>query len=354
MSPPQPVPVRHDLVRQVLIDLAVMTVIGLVLALIGPFGSFELPFAWRLVYWVGLAWAGYGCYRPIGALVTRLGPRYDLPHGALWGVACLIATVPMTVIVVLAASPLGSMRMPAPETWLAMYGYVLAIGAPVTLLFYALAQRGNPQSGQPAEPAPKPLAEVPPTASTPRLFSRLSPALGQELVALEMEDHYMRVHTALGSELILLRMRDALGEVQGIEGAQIHRSWWVARRAVQGTERDGRNLRLVLRRAGEIGEVDRPVAREVPVHGHVIEARTNPRLIHLRHIGQQLGDCALRAHHPHPAIAEADQHLAAGQEVHTERPVDLGHRLHRIALSPRDDRRLGLTRKGRRRDIAVA
>ena len=235
-----------------------MTLIGLVLALIGPFGSFALPFAWRLVYWVGLGWAGYGCYRPIGALVTRLGPRYDLPHAALWGVACLIATVPMTLVVFLAAWPQGKMRMPSPENWLEMYGYVLAIGAPVTLLFYALAQRGAPQAGQPADPAPNPRAQMPPAASTPRLLSRLSPALGQEIVALEMEDHYLRVHTALGSELILLRMRDALGEVQGIEGAQVHRSWWVARGAVQAAEREGRNLRLVLPRG-----IRAPVARNM-------------------------------------------------------------------------------------------
>ena len=61
-----------------------------------------------------------------------------------------------------------------------------------------------------------------------------------------MEDHYLRVHTALGSDLILLRMRDAVAELDGLDGAQVHRSWWVARRAVEKIERDGRNVRLVL------------------------------------------------------------------------------------------------------------
>ena len=56
----------------------------------------------------------------------------------------------------------------------------------------------------------------------------------------------MRAHTALGSELILLRMRDAVAELEGIDGAQVHRSWWVARDAVEDVKRDGRNLRLVL------------------------------------------------------------------------------------------------------------
>ena len=41
----------------------------------------------------------------------------------------------------------------------------------------------------------------------------------------------------------LARVTAGLG---GVEGLQIHRSWWVARRAIVGVERDGRNLRLKL------------------------------------------------------------------------------------------------------------
>ena len=71
-----------------------------------------------------------------------------------------------------------------------------------------------------------------------------------------MEDHYVRAHTMLGSDLVLLRLRDALGELDGIEGAQVHRSWWVARDAVESVERDGRSVRLVLPRG-----IAAPVAR---------------------------------------------------------------------------------------------
>lgn len=244
----QTVPAESHPVRKVLTDLAVMTVIGLVLALVGPFNSFNAPFAWRLVYWLSLSWAGYACYRPIGGLVARLGPRYDLPDAALWVAACLVATVPMSVVVWLVSQP-DPWRLPGLEAALTMYGYVLAIGGPVTLLFHALDRPAK--TGPVAAPAPvqtPPQADAAEPAPAPRLFERLSPGLGQDLVALEMEDHYLRVHTALGSELILLRMRDAVGEVAGIDGAQVHRSWWVARGAVQGVEREGRNLRLRLPR----------------------------------------------------------------------------------------------------------
>ena len=50
--------------------------------------------------------------------------------------------------------------------------------------------------------------------------------------------------------------RDAMAHVAHIEGQQVHRSWWVARLAVEDVRRDGRNVRLVL-----AGGLEAPVAR---------------------------------------------------------------------------------------------
>lgn len=52
------------------------------------------------------------------------------------------------------------------------------------------------------------------------------------ILALEAEGHYLRVHTDAGSDLILYRLSDALLEVATEDGAQVHRSWWVAARAL--------------------------------------------------------------------------------------------------------------------------
>lgn len=86
-------------VRQILIELAVMVAIGVLLALIGPFGTFASSFGWRLIYWVPLIVLGYLIYRPIGATASWLGHRLQLPIGPMWVVATLVATVPMTVLV---------------------------------------------------------------------------------------------------------------------------------------------------------------------------------------------------------------------------------------------------------------
>jgi LytTr DNA-binding domain len=229
-----------------------------VLALIGPFGSFAAPFPQRLIYWLGLAWAGYACYRPIGGLITRLGLVLELPEWSLWLIACLIATVPMTVVVWLVSAMPGPLVVPPAGAWIETYGYVLAIGGMVTMVFYLVKSKSAAPEPS-AMPQPVPVAQV--AAPTPRLLDRLPPGLGTDLVALEMEDHYLRVHTALGSDLILLRMRDAVAELEGMDGIQVHRSWWVARIAVQGVERDGRNIRLALSRG-----LSAPVARNmVPV-----------------------------------------------------------------------------------------
>ena len=53
------------------------------------------------------------------------------------------------------------------------------------------------------------------------LFDQLPPELGSAIIALEMEDHYLRVHTRLGSDLILLRMRDALAELDGLDNVAL-------------------------------------------------------------------------------------------------------------------------------------
>lgn len=69
---------------------------------------------------------------------------------------------------------------------------------------------------------------------------------GAEIFALSSEDHYLRVHTTLGAPMILMRLSDAINDMARVEGAQVHRSWWVARKAVSKISRDGRQMSLEL------------------------------------------------------------------------------------------------------------
>jgi DNA-binding LytR/AlgR family response regulator len=65
-------------------------------------------------------------------------------------------------------------------------------------------------------------------------------------MALETEDHYLRVHAAGGSALILMRMADAVALLDPRLGAQVHRRWWVAEAAVTGVRAEGQKLFLCL------------------------------------------------------------------------------------------------------------
>jgi len=85
---------------------------------------------------------------------------------------------------------------------------------------------------------------------------RVPPRLGRDVLCLQMEDHYVRIHTDQGSDLVLMPLAKAMTELNGLEGLQVHRSWGVARRAVAGVVEDGRNLRLKLANG-----VEAPVAR---------------------------------------------------------------------------------------------
>jgi hypothetical protein len=250
---------KHALARRILIDLGVMTVIGLFLAVTGPFGSIEAPFPERLVTWIGFAWLGYACYRPMQGVVNWGERALALPRWGMLAATCLVATVPMTVAVMaLNSTPLGSLRWPGLAVAAETYFAVLVIGGAVTVLFNLVQGRLGPAAPVPARAGAMAASEpvpAPPPAPNP-LLDQLPAELGSTIIALEMEDHYVRVHTALGSALVLMRLRDAMALVSEIEGMQVHRSWWVARGAVEDVLREGRNIRLRLPRG-----LEAPVAR---------------------------------------------------------------------------------------------
>ena len=63
-----------------------------------------------------------------------------------------------------------------------------------------------------------------------------------------------------------MRLSDALDELEGLEGAQTHRSWWVAREAVRDvTRNDGRAV-LTLE-GGLTAPVSRRYARALRAAG---------------------------------------------------------------------------------------
>ncbi len=226
-SPPRPRrPITLGLMRGVIIAASA----GVVLAVAGAFGSINAPLWIRLVYWVPVMMAG----AMWGHLCSRLIDRWvDIDERPWLAVAALTAatTGPVTLMVWLvtgivfegAAYPLSVLPF--------MLGPVLTITAVMSAINVFLSK---------AQPVQTHAALI--GAAPARFPDRLPMKLrGAAIRAVQAEDHYLRIHTDRGSDLILMRLSDALDELEGLEGSQTHRSWWVARNAVRDVVRgDGR------------------------------------------------------------------------------------------------------------------
>ncbi len=242
----------RDLAR----DLALTAGIGVILGVLGPFGSFYgAPLEFRVFYWTVDVLAGFLIVAATVRLSARAGMRLDLPLWFVLPAGVAVATVPLSFAVNLFSAlvwPTAHGRM---GPYLPYYGETLAVAEPCAFLFYWLSRDAV------APPPPPGGRSDPPVAATPAgrgddFGSRLSGRVGRDLLCLQMEDHYVRAHTTLGSELVLLPLKAAMAELDGRDGLQVHRSWWVARTAVAEVVRDGRNLRLKLTNG-----LEAPVAR---------------------------------------------------------------------------------------------
>ena len=213
---------RERLIRTAVIS----TLVGVFLSFVGAFGSGHLPFLGRTAFMVALSWVG----ALIGIASFRFAHGLRFAANRRWLQALLsscITFAPMGIVTWYAVgwvAPHGSEPGEIPGFLLTSFGVTLAM----TFLAVALNTRGN------AVPAAAP--------TPPKFLDRLPLKLrGAEVWAVEAEDHYLRIHTSRGQDLILLRLADAVAELEGIEGAQVHRSWWVARDAVTDAQRgDGR------------------------------------------------------------------------------------------------------------------
>ena len=246
--------------REWALRLTLGAVVGAFFGLIGPFGTYAAPPATRLACWTATFCLGAALFPIAVRAGRRAAPRLDLPTWFASGVAVAIACAPFSGVVGLLFNG-AYLRAGGWTAALEFYGDCLLVSAPLTFLVVALSDRLRTAAPAVAHhPAPahgltQPSGE-PGAHPAPSLLDRLPPRLGRELIALQMEDHYVRAHTPLGSDLLLTPIGQAVEALDGLEGLRVHRSWWVARAAVRGAAWEGRNLRLRL-----AGGLEAPVAR---------------------------------------------------------------------------------------------
>lgn len=235
----------------VLRSVAIAAAAGLFLAYAGAFGSGVAPLNQRLAYWlttmVLATVVGTAIFLPI-YLKGWLDKRPLL--GSL--IVALVMSAPLTVLVWF----LGPQFFPdyVATDWRTLPAFfppVFLVSVLMTAINHLVADHEDKTRKAKAQRITHAAAE--PAKFLERLPVKLR---GGELYAVQAEDHYLRLHTSKGSDLILMRLADAVAELEGLEGAQTHRSWWVAKAAVADARRgDGRAV-LTLKNG-----VEAPVSR---------------------------------------------------------------------------------------------
>jgi hypothetical protein len=231
--------------------LAISLAAAVFLAFGGAFGTESATLPVRLVYWLGLMILGWIW----GSFVSRIFFRRARETQSLWLrilLASLVLSVPFSAVVALA----GIYGMGGHYTFAELPELVLKVTAisAVMISINVLAERQGMTSA-----GPKPA----------KFLERLPLKLrGGDVWAVEAEDHYLRLHTSKGQDLVLMRLSDAVAELEGIEGAQVHRSWWVAREAITEAVRGDGRATLTLKDGAEV-PVSRTYARLLRERGWI-------------------------------------------------------------------------------------
>jgi hypothetical protein len=244
----------EDLRRVIVVTLGLAAAVGAFLGFVGAFDLADYPLGARLAYMVPVAVVtgaiGLGGYLVAG----RLAPGLNRWLRAILGGLLIFA--PIGVIVWFTAGLIPGAHI----TLSALPGFIgTSLVASVGMSLLSVAVNPGAQGG--AEPGPAPA----PSRFLERLPLRLR---GAEIWAVEAEDHYLRVHTSAGQDLILLRMADAVAELEGQEGMQVHRSWWVARAGIADARRGDGRATLTLKDGSE-APVSRTYAAELRRRGWV-------------------------------------------------------------------------------------
>lgn len=183
--------------------------------------------------WTGMIVISTGLAASTLPGMIRLGRRLRLPLGAAAALAVALTALPIAAVAALFSAwawprEVGKM---SPADW-----YIR------TLLVEAFIVAGWTMLDQVRRARIQGVAVSLPTTS--------------DVLCLQMEDHYVRIHRPGGSTIELMPMTAAIACYGRPDGLRVHRSWWVARDAVRTVEQDGRRWRLLLNNGLRV-----PVAR---------------------------------------------------------------------------------------------
>ena len=231
---PAPRFARAPLVRY----LALATLVGLLLGALGPFGSYMNDgFPMRAAYWIASLWIGFAVYGAAVVAWRRITPVGTTVSWLALVALILLASVPQAIITRTLAFRVWPHLADLGLSWTTWYLQVAILGLVISIGFVTVRL-----SMARTQVLDAPEGECDKSGQSLQMLARLAP----DVLALQMEDHYVRIHTLSGSRLVLMPLGQAIGSLAAKDGLRTHRSWWVARDAVKRINGTPRSMTLIL------------------------------------------------------------------------------------------------------------
>ena len=217
---------RHHMSKP--ITLGACAGVAMILAIAGPFNTDQVMlFAPRAFYWLIVVTLSYGSGFFIEGLL-----RTGLSHWTLWPRVVFggALTGICVLVIVVGINSLAFGFIPQGSEWFAIVAPILGISIIISVLAALFSKHLSdiPSSGANEQ-----------TAKAVAILDRIPLEKRATLVALSVEDHYVRVQTKAGEALVLMRLSDSMRETGDIAGAQVHRSHWIAFDQIQAVKRVG-------------------------------------------------------------------------------------------------------------------
>ncbi|MDW3118671.1 LytTR family DNA-binding domain-containing protein [Roseovarius pacificus] len=207
--------------------------------LAGPFGTYEtMDWSTRLFYWslvvsIGMLF-GYGAR---GLAVLAIGFERPLIFDAFASLSVCVTFGPIVWM-------LRSHLEPANSTF-AVHLFDVMLNTFVVSAGIFVLRRQICRS-EPVAYLVSHAEDETPQPDQPRLLRRLPKEKRGRVLRISANDHYVEVVTTAGSEVLRMRLADAIDEMEPVEGYCVHRSHWVTRSAIVGTERESAHKLFVL------------------------------------------------------------------------------------------------------------
>lgn len=231
----------------------IVFVVASFIAYLRPFGMDEMSFIRSWAFWLVLCFVGWGIFEPTlrggGHLINN---RLDLswPALLLHALLLLVASCLMALIVPLITELFFKLGRSYSEQVINALLPSVCVGGFIG--FWAMLKGRLDQQKvelvaqsqylkdklENSQQAQDDIAD--------RLLAKLPIEKRGKLRYLQIDDHYLRINTDRGEYLLLMRLKDAITLLDGYDGMQCHRSWWVAKDAIVGKKKQGRILLLLL------------------------------------------------------------------------------------------------------------